>query len=44
MRMCSTWIPPEYTTMDEKTTEGNVDARYIYKEYDNGVESKDRIS
>lgn len=38
--------PPEYTTMDEKTTEGNVDARYIYKEYDvSGVEAyKDRIS
>lgn len=39
-------VPPEYTTMDEKTTEGNVDARYIYKEYDvSGVEAyKDRIS
>ena len=32
--------------MDERTTEGNVDARYIYKEYDvSGVEAyKDRIS
>ena len=39
-------VPPEYTTMDEKTTEGNVDARYIYKEYDvSGVEAyKTRIA
>ena len=32
--------PPEYTTVDDKVTEGNVDAQYIYKQYDvSGVES-----
>lgn len=38
--------PPEYTDDNEKVNEGNVDAEYIYKQYDvNGVESyKDRIS
>lgn len=39
-------VPEVYNDMNDKKTEGNVDARYIYKEYDvNGVESyKDRIS
>ncbi|UUY59921.1 phage portal protein [Staphylococcus epidermidis] len=38
--------PPEYTTVDDKVTEGNVDAQYIYKQYDvSGVESyKTRIA
>lgn len=38
--------PPEYTDDNDKVNEGNVDAEYIYKQYDvNGVESyKDRIS
>lgn len=38
--------PPEYTDDNERVNEGNVDAEYIYKQYDvNGVESyKDRIS
>lgn len=38
--------PPEYTTVDDKVTEGNVDAEYIYKQYDvSGVESyKNRLS
>lgn len=38
--------PPEYRDDNDKVTEGNVDAQYIYKQYDvNGVESyKDRIS
>ncbi|MCG1550666.1 phage portal protein [Staphylococcus epidermidis] len=38
--------PPEYRDDNDKVTEGNVDAEYIYKQYDvNGVESyKDRIS
>lgn len=38
--------PPQYEDADQKVNEGNVDAEYIYKQYDvNGVESyKDRIS
>lgn len=38
--------PPQYEDADQKVKEGNVDAEYIYKQYDvNGVESyKDRIS
>lgn len=38
--------PPRYEDADQKVNEGNVDAEYIYKQYDvNGVESyKDRIS
>ena len=38
--------PPEYTTVDDKVTEGNVDAQYIYKQYDvSGVEAyKTRIA
>lgn len=38
--------PEVYRDNEEKATEGNVDAKYIYKEYDvNGVEAyKDRIS
>lgn len=38
--------PPEYETDDGKVTEGNVDADYIYKQYDvNGSEAyKDRIN
>ncbi|WP_437272700.1 phage portal protein [Staphylococcus succinus] len=38
--------PPEYESDDGKVTEGDVDAEYIYKEYDvNGSEAyKDRIN
>jgi SPP1 family phage portal protein len=38
--------PPEYTDDNDKVNEGNVDAEYIYKQYDvSGVEAyKDRIS
>ena len=38
--------PPEYQSDDGKVTEGKVDAKYIYKEYDvNGSEAyKDRIN
>ena len=38
--------PPEYATVDDKVTEGNVDAQYIYKQYDvSGVEAyKTRIA
>ncbi|MDW4355195.1 phage portal protein [Staphylococcus saprophyticus] len=38
--------PPEYENVDGNTTEGNVDAQYIYKQYDvQGVEAyKDRIN
>lgn len=38
--------PPEYTDDNDKVNEGNVDAQYIYKQYDvSGVEAyKDRIS
>lgn len=38
--------PPQYEDTDQRVNEGNVDAEYIYKQYDvNGVESyKDRIS
>lgn len=38
--------PPEYRDDNDKVTEGNVDAEYIYKQYDvSGVEAyKDRIS
>lgn len=39
-------VPPEYADDNQKVNEGNVDAEYIYKQYDvTGVEAyKDRIS